>query len=140
MSGSYLKQASLFIILSNICYLAALYRRSQWPFAGWDYGFECRPGPWVFVSCEYCVLSVRGLCEGLITRPEGSYRVWCVCVCVCVCDSEASTVRKLWPNRGYCVTNNLLCSMGRLRNLRIYKRRVINWQFRFTFTERSNSF
>jgi hypothetical protein len=26
------------------------------------------------VSCECCVLSGRGLCDGLITRPEESYR------------------------------------------------------------------
>jgi hypothetical protein len=30
------------------------------------------------VFCECCVLSGRGLCDGLITRPEESYRVWCV--------------------------------------------------------------
>jgi hypothetical protein len=28
--------------------------------------------------CEFCVLSGRVLCDGLITHPEGSYRVWCV--------------------------------------------------------------
>jgi len=27
------------------------------------------------------VLSGRGLCDELITRPEESYRVWCVVVC-----------------------------------------------------------
>jgi hypothetical protein len=27
------------------------------------------------VSCECCVLSVRGLCDGLGPRPEESYRV-----------------------------------------------------------------
>jgi hypothetical protein len=27
------------------------------------------------VCCDYCVLSGRGLCDGLITRPEESYRV-----------------------------------------------------------------
>jgi hypothetical protein len=27
---------------------------------------------------ECCVLSGRDLCVGLITRPEKSYRVWCV--------------------------------------------------------------
>ena len=47
------------------------------------------------VSCECCMLSGRGLCVGLITRPEKSYRVWfvwlyiyiyiCVCVCLFVC-------------------------------------------------------
>jgi hypothetical protein len=26
--------------------------------------------------CECCVLSGRDLCDGLITGPEGSYRVW----------------------------------------------------------------
>jgi hypothetical protein len=30
------------------------------------------------VACECCVLSGRGLCVGLITRPEESYQVWCV--------------------------------------------------------------
>jgi len=30
------------------------------------------------LSWERCVLSGRGLCVGLITSPEESYRVWCV--------------------------------------------------------------
>jgi hypothetical protein len=30
------------------------------------------------VSCECCVMSGRGLCDGLVTRPEDSYRLWCV--------------------------------------------------------------
>ena len=33
------------------------------------------------VCCECCVLSDRGLCDELITRPEESYRLWCVVVC-----------------------------------------------------------
>jgi len=37
------------------------------------------------ICCECCVLSGRGLCDELITRPEDSYRVWCV-----VCDLETS--------------------------------------------------
>jgi hypothetical protein len=32
------------------------------------------PGAWMFVSYQCCVLS--GLCEGPITHPEESYRVW----------------------------------------------------------------
>jgi len=32
------------------------------------------------VCCECCV-SGRGLCDELITRPEESYRLWCVDVC-----------------------------------------------------------
>ena len=35
----------------------------------------------MIVSCECCVLSGRGLCDELITRPEESYRLWCVVVC-----------------------------------------------------------
>ena len=36
------------------------------------------------VSCECCVVSDRGLCDGLIPLPEKSYRFY-VIVCVCVC-------------------------------------------------------
>ena len=39
------------------------------------------PGAWMFVCCECCVLSGRGLCDELITHPEESYRMWCVVVC-----------------------------------------------------------
>jgi len=35
----------------------------------------------MFVCCECRVLSGRGLCGGLITRPEESYRLWRVVVC-----------------------------------------------------------
>jgi len=35
----------------------------------------------MFVCCECFVLSGRGLCDELITRPEKSYRMWCVVVC-----------------------------------------------------------
>jgi hypothetical protein len=34
------------------------------------------------VCCECCVLlSGSGLCDELVTRPEESYRLWCVAVC-----------------------------------------------------------
>jgi hypothetical protein len=33
------------------------------------------------VCCECCVLSDRGLWDELITRPEESYRLWCVVAC-----------------------------------------------------------
>ena len=39
-----------------------------------------------------CVLSGRGLCDGLITRPEKSYRLWCVVEC----DQETSYARTLY--------------------------------------------
>jgi hypothetical protein len=34
----------------------------------------------MFVCCVCCVLSGRGLCDELITRPEESYRLWHVVV------------------------------------------------------------
>jgi hypothetical protein len=50
----------------------------------------------MFVCCECCVLSGRGLCDGLITRPEESYQLWRVVVC----DQEASKTRRLKPTTG----------------------------------------
>jgi hypothetical protein len=47
---------------------------------------------WMFVVC----LSGRDLCDGLITRPEESYRLWCVTVC----DLETSRMRMLKPASG----------------------------------------
>ena len=38
-------------------------------------------GAWMFVCCECCLLSGRGLCDELITRPGESYWLWCVVVC-----------------------------------------------------------
>ena len=46
------------------------------------------PGAWIFVCCECRVLSRRGLCDELISRPEESYRLWCVVVC----DLETSRI------------------------------------------------
>jgi len=42
------------------------------------------------------VLSVRGLYDELITRPEESYRLWCVVVC----DLETSRMSRPWPALG----------------------------------------
>jgi hypothetical protein len=50
----------------------------------------------MFVSCKCCVLSSRGLCVVLITRPEECYRVWCVC------DREASVMRRPCSTTGCC--------------------------------------
>jgi len=52
------------------------------------------------VCCECCVLSGRGLCDELITRPEMSYRLWCVVVC----DLETSRMRRPWPAMGRSAT------------------------------------
>ena len=46
------------------------------------------PGAWIFVCCECRVLSGRGLCDELITRPEESYGL----CCVVACDLETSRI------------------------------------------------
>jgi len=53
-------------------------------------------GAWTSVCCECCVLSGRGLCDELITRPGESYQLWCVVVC----DLESSWMRRPWPTGG----------------------------------------
>jgi hypothetical protein len=44
------------------------------------------------LCCECCVLSSRGLCDELITRPEESYRLWYVVEC----DLETTWMRRPW--------------------------------------------
>jgi hypothetical protein len=51
---------------------------------------------WMFVCCDCCVLSGRGLCDGLITPPEKSHRLWCVVVC----DLETAWMRRPWSTEG----------------------------------------
>jgi len=70
------------------------------------------PGVCVCLLWVFFFFSGRGLCVGLITRPEESYRM-CVCVCVCVseCDREASIMIRPWPTGGCCTMkrrNNVL--------------------------------
>jgi len=52
------------------------------------------------VCCECCVLLGRGLCDKLNTRPEESYRMWCVFVC----DLETSGLRRPWSALGRSTT------------------------------------
>ena len=70
------------------------------PLAYWDW-VRIPPGAWISVCCECCVLSGRGLCDELITRPEESYRLWCVIVW----DLETSWMRRPWPTGGCCAQN-----------------------------------
>jgi hypothetical protein len=46
------------------------------------------------------VLSGRGLCDELISRPEESYRLWCVVIC----NLETSRMRRTWPALGHSAT------------------------------------
>ena len=60
------------------------------------------------VCCECCVLSGRGLCDELITRPEESYLLWCVVVC----DLETSRMRRPWPALGRSTTGKKKTQTG----------------------------
>ena len=64
------------------------------------------PGAWMFVCCECCVLSGRGLCDELITRSEESYRLWCAVAC----DLETSRMRRPWPALGRSATEKKIVS------------------------------
>jgi hypothetical protein len=50
--------------------------RSKWP-----RGLRRRSTAARLLAILGCVLSGRGLCDELITRPEESYRLWRVVVC-----------------------------------------------------------
>ena len=114
VQGSFLPRAVPFAIPYlpvTRCYVFSVTNctidRSQWPrdrrrrFAGarlprlW---FRISAGAWMSVCCEYCVLSGRVLCLGLISRLEESYRLWCVGEC----DLETSCMRRPWPTVGFC--------------------------------------
>ena len=55
-----------------------------------------RISPGARMSCECCVLSGRNMCDGLITRPQESFRLF-----VCLYDREASIMRRPCPTRGF---------------------------------------
>ena len=100
----------IFIGLCIVIYsYSATNSRSQWPRGLRPRSAAARllrswvripPGAWIFVCCECCVLSRRGLCEELITRPEESYRLWCVILC----DLETTRMRRPWPVMGRSAT------------------------------------
>jgi hypothetical protein len=54
------------------------------------------------------VLSGTGLCDGLITRPEESYRLWCVFEC----DLETSRLRRPCTALGRSATKKTAISIG----------------------------
>ena len=86
----YTRKPTFHGIILYISIQGLIMSRSQWPrglrrrstaarlLRSW---VRIPPRTWMFVCCECCVLSGRGLCDELITRPEESYRLWCV-----VCD------------------------------------------------------
>jgi hypothetical protein len=77
--------------------------RSQWPgdlrrgsaasrLQGW--WVRIPPVAWMSLPCVCCVLSAKGLFVRLISRPEESYRVWCVWVWSRNLDNEETLAHK----------------------------------------------
>jgi hypothetical protein len=62
----------------------------------WDCGFESHRGHGRLSVANAVCCQVRGFCEGLITRPEESYWLWCVIMC----GLETLGMRRLWPTGG----------------------------------------
>ena len=92
-------------VISNLYFVTVNKCRSQWPRSLRRRSTAARllrswvripPRAWMFVCCECCALSGRGLCDGLVIRSEESYRLWRVVVC----DHETSQARRLKPARG----------------------------------------
>ena len=98
-TNSMMLRYSWFKFIDMLLFIVSIfaYIRSQWPRGLRRRSAAARPlrswvlippGAWIFVCCECCVLSGRGLCDELITRPEESYRL----CCVVVCDLETSRI------------------------------------------------
>ena len=102
---SHLLQRKKFFDWWKFSVLGHIYGRSQWPrglrrrssaprlLRSW---VRIPRGAWMFDCCDCCMLSGRGLCDGLITRPEESYWLWRVVEC----DQETSKTRVLKPATG----------------------------------------
>jgi hypothetical protein len=67
----------------------------------------------MLVCCEWCMLLGRGLCDGLISRPVESYRMWHFVVC----DQETSKTRKLNPLPGRKNTTTMGCNARKTSEL-----------------------
>jgi hypothetical protein len=61
-------------------------RSKAWVYGRRDRWFESHRGMDICLLYVSCVLSGRGLCDDLITRPQESYRLWPVVLC----DQETS--------------------------------------------------
>jgi hypothetical protein len=107
---------------SCLIYIHMYTRRSQWP-----RGLRRRSWTsrllrlWVRIALgacfECCVLSGRGFCDGLITRPEESYRMWRVVVC----DQEISKNEEAKPATGlWKIQPQWVVTAGKQTNIYIF--------------------
>ena len=92
----------------------------------WDCGVGIPLGARISVSCGCCVLSGRGLCDGLITFPEEPYRV---CVCVWERERERESEREggRERERGRESLSVIMCSINTL-HLKWVGRKRWDWE------------
>jgi len=113
------------------------HRRSQWP-----HGLRCGsvdarllglwvripPGAWMSVYCDRCVLSGRGLCVRMFTRPGESYRVWwCVWVWSWILDNEEALAQ--WELLRHCKISSIIAYVHMIRMTTTLK--AIEMTFKF---------
>ena len=95
------------------------------------------PGAWMCICCECCVLSGRGLCDKLITRPEESYRMCCVVVCALETSRIGAPyiydIGSLRVNLGLCLsgTVELLIYNKPSLNCIVWSSHSVSWWFQF---------
>jgi len=103
------------------------------------------------VCCKCCVSSGRGLCDELISRPEESFRLWCVIVCdlenpkneeaMTRVGSQPHRKKKLGIKRKlkmsyhmYRLSVHMICAVDTLReNFSLYKTDLIGAAAEFKF-------
>jgi len=83
-----------------------VYGRGPAETVGWN------PTRGMEVCCDFCVLSGRGLCDELITRPEESYRLWRFVVC----DLDTSKEEAKSPLKGCEYKPTMCCDAERKKS------------------------
>jgi len=121
-----------YVVTDILCRLCCDRSRFQWPRGRkrrsaaarllrlW---VRIRPGEWMPAPFECCVLSGRGLCDELITRPEKSYWLWCVVKC----DLETSWMKRPWPTAGCCAKRKTYCDRNRVAFSPFWPRFLFKW-------------
>jgi hypothetical protein len=83
----------------------------------------------MFVCCVCCVLSGRGLCDEMITRPKESYRLWRV-----VCDEETCWTRSPYPTLGCrAIENNNHNNTNNNNNIQWIEDLRFSWLWSFRY-------
>jgi hypothetical protein len=90
--------------------------------------FRIHPGAWMSVSCECCVLSGRGHCDGLPAECG-----------VSECDRKTSTVWMPWPTGGFCTKGGKKPSVNLIEGFHLLlKRELKKFSYKSTINFRTH--